>query len=46
MKVSSAENPEVSKVLSFEPDVGQNIALCALPTARNSAFTVAIFLGH
>ena len=38
MKVRSAENPAPSKNASFKPEVGQNIALHASPTARNSAF--------
>ena len=38
IKVFSAENPELSNAPSFKPGVGQNIALCALLTARNSAF--------
>ena len=32
INILSAENPELSKVSSFEPEVGQNIALLALPT--------------
>ena len=37
-KVLSAENPELSKVLWFKPGVGQNIALHALTSVRNSVF--------
>ena len=35
LKAPFAENPELSKVLSSKPDVGQNIAMHASPTARN-----------
>ena len=40
MFVPSAENPVLSKVLSFKPGGSQSIALHALPTARNSAFLI------
>ena len=44
IRVPSAENPELSKViLSLKPGVGQNIALCASPTARISAFLISTF---
>ena len=35
-KIPSAENPQLSKVLSVKPAVGQNVALHALPTVKNS----------
>ena len=41
-----AETSEVSKVLSFKPGVGQNIALHASPTARKSSAGVPAFLIH
>ena len=34
IKVLSVDNPELSKVLTFKPRVGQNIALHAWPAAR------------
>ena len=37
-KVQCAENLELLKVPAYKPEVGQNIALVALPTARNSTF--------
>ena len=38
VKGPSAEDPEVSKVSSLKPGVGQNIALHASPTVREAAF--------
>ena len=38
LRFLSAENPELSTVLPFKPNVGQNIALQTSPSARNSAF--------
>ena len=38
IKVLSVKNPLLLKVSSPMPEIGQNIALHALPTARNSAF--------
>ena len=35
IKVSSAENPELSEVFSSKPDAGQNIAVLASSAARN-----------
>ena len=40
IKVPYAENPEVSAVT---PGVGQNIALCTLPTVRASVFQLSSF---
>ena len=40
MKAPSG-NLKLSKVLPFKPGVGQNIALHALPTARNFAFLIS-----
>ena len=40
MKVPSSENPELSKVLSVKPGLGQNIALYVSLTARNSTFSI------
>ena len=37
IKVPSAENPELSAVLSVKPGGGQNIVLHVSPAARNSA---------
>ena len=37
----SAENPELSNVLTFKPGVGQNIALHASHAARDAAFLVS-----
>ena len=34
------ENPELSKVDNFQPGDGLNIAVLALPAARNSAASV------
>ena len=39
----SAESPELLKSISFKPGVGQNIALHAAPTARNSSFLMSVF---
>ena len=36
-KILSAENPQLCKVLSFKPGVGQNISLHASPTIRKCA---------
>ena len=33
IKIPSAENPEVSTVLSLKPEISQNIATCASSTA-------------
>ena len=45
-KASSAENPELLKIPSFKPRIGQNIASHALPTGRNSVFLISTFLAH
>ena len=37
IKNPSPKSPELLKVLSFKPGVSQNIAVCALHAARNSA---------
>ena len=42
-KASSSKSPELSKVPSCKPGVRQNIALHALPTARNSIFLILSF---
>ena len=42
----SAENRKLSKVFFFKPEIRQNIALNALPTARSSAFLVSAFPVH
>ena len=34
-KISSTENSELLKILFLKPEVGQNIAMHAWPTARN-----------
>ena len=39
IRVPFAENPELSKVLCLEPGVGDNVALHALPAARNYALS-------
>ena len=39
MKVSSVENSELLKFLHVKSGVGQDIALHALPTARNLFFS-------
>ena len=46
IKVPSAEDPELSKVLSFTPGLGQKIVLRASPTARNYAFLIFAFSFH
>ena len=46
VRVTSSKNPKLSKVLSFEPGVGQNIVLHSLPTARKSAFLIFAFSVH
>ena len=43
IRALSSENTQLSTVLSFKPGVGQNIALHALPAARNFAFLVSAF---
>ena len=42
--VPSAENPELSKGLSFKPEVGRIIALHASPAAANSVFFFLKFI--
>ena len=42
----SAENPVVSRVLSLQAEVDQNVTLHAPTTARNSAFLISAFLVH
>ena len=45
--VLSAENPERSKVLSFDPEVGQNITLYAPSASRNCCTSlISAFLVH
>ena len=46
MNLPSAENPEISKILTVRPRVDQNIALHASPTVRNSAFLISTFSFH
>ena len=46
VKVPCAENPELSKVLSFKPGVGQSIASHASPAARHSTLLIFTFLVH
>ena len=41
-KSPSAENAELSKVLAFKSEVGQNITLHASPTAKKSAFSASV----
>ena len=36
-------NAELPKVLSFKPEPGQNIAMHALPAARNSVYLISTF---
>ena len=38
IKDPSAENPDLSKFLSSNPEAGLNITLHVSPTARNSSF--------
>ena len=38
IKIPSAENPKLSKAPSFQPGVGQNIALHALHADKTSSF--------
>ena len=42
----SAENPELLKLFSFKPGLGQTIALDASLTARNYAGVIPAFLVH
>ena len=44
LRFSSAENPELSKVLSFKPGVGQNIALRASSAGRKISLPIFAFL--
>lgn len=44
--VSSAENPELSRVPSVIPGVGQSINLHALPIAGKCAFFISVFQVH
>ena len=44
MEVPSAVNPELSRLSSAKPGVGQNIALHALPVVRNSALLTVCLL--
>ena len=46
IKVPSAENAGLSKVLSLKPGVGQSIALHALTTVRNSVFLSSAIPGN
>ena len=47
VKVSSVESPELTDVLPLKPGVGQNIALLASPTARNSFLVlISTFSAH
>ena len=47
IKISFGESPELSKFFgSFKPEVRQNIALHALPSARDSAFLISAFQVH
>ena len=46
IKVPSAENPELSKVLPLKPTLGQTIAIPAFLTARNSGFIPSVFPVH
>ena len=41
IKVHSTENPELSQFSSFQPGVGWNIALHALPAASNSSLLIS-----
>ena len=43
IKVSSADNPELSEVLSSKSGAGQNIAMLASPTAGNFPFLIYTF---
>ena len=45
VEVPSAESPELSKILSLKPGVGQNIALHASPTAMTFYFSYFYFMG-
>ena len=40
VKVPSAANPGLLKGFSFQPGVGQDMALHASPTARDSSFLI------
>ena len=40
IRVPTVKHPELSKILSYEPGVGQNIALQPSPAAQNSACPV------
>ena len=44
MVVLSTENTKLSNIQSRRPEVGQNVALCVLPAARNSALLTKTFL--
>ena len=46
MMVPTAEDPELSKVLSVKNEVGQNIAMHALPTSRKFPLSRVTFLVH
>ena len=41
VEVPPADNPELSKVLLFNPGVDQTVALCVSPTARKSGFLIS-----
>ena len=43
IKSTSGKSSELSKMLSFKPGVGQNIALCASPAVRNPAALIFAF---
>ena len=42
MQNLGAENPELSKVSSFKPGLGQDIAFYASPAARISVFLISL----
>ena len=42
IKVPSVENPELANVLPLKPGVDENIAMHALPTARNFFFVLIL----
>ena len=46
IKISSAENPELSKIPSVKPGVCPNTALYAFSTARNSTLQMFTFIVH
>ena len=46
IKFPYAEIPDLSEILSIKPGAGQNLALRALPTARESAALISAMLVH